>query len=279
MKVNRREFLTFAGFTVAGVTLGRLGRDRILAHETFKESWGDGPGVEQWVRSVCGQCPAGCGLNVRVVDGHAVKIEGNELCPVSRGGLCPKGAAGLQALYDPDRLVGPVQRLGPRGSGRWKRIGWEEALRIVATRLGALRQQGQPQSVVWLTGRQSGMIGQLLRRFCEAYGTPNFLEIPDLYDETSTLVAWATHGIAAPLGYDLEHTAYLLSFGSPILESWRSPVWANRAYGRLRRGRPDRRGRFIQVESRLSPTAAKADEWIPINPGTEAALALGIAHV
>ncbi|OGG54474.1 MAG: hypothetical protein A3F84_10985 [Candidatus Handelsmanbacteria bacterium RIFCSPLOWO2_12_FULL_64_10] len=279
MKVNRRDFLTFAGFTAAGVTLGRLGRDRILARETFKGSSGDGPGVEQWTRSVCGQCPAGCGVQVRLVDGRPVKIEGNALCPVSRGRLCPKGAAGLQALYDPDRLVGPVRRVGPRGSGRWERIDWGEAVRAVATRLSALRQQGRPQGLVYLTGRQPGMMGQALRRFCEAYGSPNLLEAPDLYDEASALVAWVTQGVAAPFGYDLEQTNYLLSFGSPILEAWRSPVWANRAYGRLRRGRPGRRGRFVQVESRLSPTAAKADEWVPIHPGTEAALALGIAHV
>ncbi|MEW6749495.1 MAG: molybdopterin-dependent oxidoreductase [Candidatus Latescibacterota bacterium] len=279
MRVRRREFLQFAGFTVAGLTLGRLGRDRLLAHETFRESWGRGPGVEQRVRSVCGQCAAGCGLEVRLVDGRPVHLEGNPLCPQSRGALCAKGAAGLQAWGDPDRLVGPVRRSGQRGAGRWERIGWEEAVQQVAAHLDALRRGGRPHGLVCLTGRQGGMTGQLLRRFCQAYGSPNVVQIPEPYEDTSALVAWATQGVAAPLGYDLERTNYLLSFGSPILESWRSPVWASRAYGRLRRGRPEHRGRFVQVESRLSPTASRADEWIPVRPGAEAAVALGIAHV
>jgi menaquinone reductase, molybdopterin-binding-like subunit len=277
---SRRDFIKFTGFTAAGVTLGKYLRDYALRYELFNPQWADrGPGIESRKLSVCRQCPAGCGLRVRLVDGDVKKLDGNPLCPVARGTLCPKGQAGVQSLYNPDRLVGPVRRSGPRGSGQWERIGWDEAMQEVQSKLDSLRTEGNPQSVAWIAERNDATQGRLIRRFMRAYGSPNLFEFVDMRDESARLSMNASQGVDEFPAYDMRNVNFIISFGTPVLESWLSPTWMNRQYGRLRRGRPDRRGRLVQIESRMSPTAIAADEWIPIEPGTEAALALAIAHV
>ena len=124
MKVTRRGFLGWTGAAAAAVVTGREGV-RTLADVGAATYEAEVPpqGLEAWVASVCQQCPGGCGILVRTItaieDGkkRAVKIEGNPQHPISRGTLCPEGLAGLQALYDPDRIQGPLKRSGPRGYG------------------------------------------------------------------------------------------------------------------------------------------------------------------
>src|SRR4030067_2364549 len=98
-----------------------------------------GPGIETWENTLCGQCGGGCGSKIRFIDGIPVKREGNSMFPINRGGMCPQGAAGLDTLYHPDRINGPLFRSGNRGSGSWKPISWDEALGMVITRLSKLR--------------------------------------------------------------------------------------------------------------------------------------------
>src|SRR3990167_7528295 len=105
-RLTRRNFLFYGGAAVAGVTLGQVARrqiawadDRAAARES---------GEERWAVSVCRECAASCGVQARLVDGRPVKLEGNPLCPVSRGRLCAKGQAAVEAYYDPDRLTGPA---------------------------------------------------------------------------------------------------------------------------------------------------------------------------
>lgn len=277
-QLNRRNFLKLAGVSAAGITLGTYLADRFIQKMSPAYQI-QGPGIETWMLSICRQCPAACGLRVRLVDGCVKKLDGNPLCPMARGTLCPKGQAAIQALYDPDRLLGPVRRVGPRGANQWARISWPDALAEVRSRLGSLRTQNNPQALAWIAERNDATQGQLIRRFMHAYGSPNLFEFTDLRDEAARAAASFCQGVKEWPAYDFEKTTYVLSLGTPVLEAWLSPTWMARQFGHLRRGRPERRGRFIQVASRLSPTAVKADEWIPINPGTESALALGIAHV
>jgi anaerobic selenocysteine-containing dehydrogenase len=234
---------------------------------------------EVWRSTICQQCQAGCGLLVRVVDGRAVKIEGNPLHPSNKGKICPKAQAGLQVLYDPDRIKGPMRRVGERGEGRWEPISWDEAIGQVVSKLAELRDGGQSHTVVFLTGRVLGQMEGLLARFCQAYGTPNHVTHSSISAATTEVAHWLTQGQRSFFGYDWEHTNYLLSFGVSMLEAWRPTVRNVKAYGHMRRGRPHRRLRMVQVDTRFSITAAKADEWVPIRPGTDGALALGIAYV
>jgi anaerobic selenocysteine-containing dehydrogenase len=274
MKINRRDFLKIgAGAGVAVAVGGGF----------WKWSQFPGPensyGLERWIPTVCGQCIGGCGTLVRVIDGWAVNIAGNPLHPVNRGTLCPKGIAGLQGLYDPDRIRTPLKRKGKRGEGRWDSISWDEALSIVAESLKKLRKNGEPHRLAVLGGRYRGLMRSLWERFLDAFGSPNYIDNQFQWEGPTSEGLFLTQGVYSAPAYDLENVRYLLSFGSGLLESYWSPVQALRAYGQFRRGTPDRRGKLVQIESRLSVTAIKADEWVPIQPGAEGLLALGVANM
>ena len=276
MKINRRDLLKMGGGVAAGMVLGG-GIWRL----TQSPSSGQGlqPGVEQWVPTVCAQCMGGCGILVRRIDGWAVNIVGNPLHPVNRGTLCPKGIAGLQGLYDPDRIRTPLKRLGKRGEGRWQPISWEEAVSTVTESLKKLRQNGEPHRLAVLGGRYRGLMRSLWERFLEAFGSPNYIDNQFQWEGATAEGLYLTQGIYSPPAHDFENARYILSFGSNFLESYWSPVQALRGYGQFRRGRPEQRGRLVQIESRLSVTGMKADEWIPTPPGTESLVALAIANM
>jgi len=278
MESTRRAFLRIAGGTATGLLLARFGArpHLVVAQEQINREWI--PRTPQWVTTICQQCPGGCGVRVKLVQGKAINLEGNPRYPINRGGICPKGIAGLQGLYDPDRIKGPMKQVGGRGSGRWQRLRWEDAIGEVAAKLGALRERGDAHTVAILGGQYRGLMDQLLSRFAQAYGTPNYLR-NRACEEGSAIPHELTQGVHELFGYDLEQTHYVLSFGTSLLEAWWSPVRAALAYGHLRRGGGGTRVKIIQIDPRFSMTAAKADEWVPINPGTDAALALGVAQV
>lgn len=276
MKINRRDFLKMGGG--AGVAIALGGGFWKWSQFPVAEK-PNAPGVEKWVPTVCGQCMGGCGILVRVIDGWAVNIAGNPLHPVNRGTLCPKGIAGLQGLYDPDRIRTPLKRIGKRGEGRWQPISWVEALQMVTSSLKELRKNGESHQLVVLGGKYRGLMRSLWERFLEAFGSPNYIDNQFQWEGTPTEGLFLTQGIYSTPAYDLENVQYLLSFGSELLESYWSPVQALRAYGYFRRGKSGQRGKLVQIEPRLSITGIKADEWIPIQPSAEGVLALGIAHM
>ena len=278
MDFDRRDFLKIiglgtAGTAVSGCSLQGVGTALQLSEEEIRPE----PGPETWVTSTCGLCSGSCGVLVRKIGERAVKVEGNPIHPVNRGRLCPVGQASLQLLYHPDRLHSPLKRAGERGSGKWEKISWEEAMGLMASKLKELRVKGEPHKLVALTGNGSELADRLMVRFLNAYGSPNFLSAQR--EDPSSLSQYLTQGIRERVAYDLENTNYILSFAAPLVEGWLSPIRQMRALAFLRQGRPGRRGKLVQIESRLSATAAKADEWIAIRPGTEGAFALGIAHV
>ena len=276
MKVTRRDFIKMGSGAGVAVALG-AGFWKWSQFPVPEE--GVEPGVERWIPSVCGQCMGGCGILVRMIDGWAVNIAGNPLHPVNRGTLCPKGIAGLQGLYDPDRIRSPLKRIGKRGEDHWQPVSWDEALHLVTEPLKDLRKKGEPHRLAVLGGRYRGLMRSLWERFLESFGSPNYIDNQFQREGTPNEGLYLTQGIHATPAYDFENAQYLLCFGSEILESYWSPVQALAGYGQLRRGRPGQRGKLVYIGPRLSITGIKADEWIPISPGTEGMLALGIAHM
>lgn len=277
--LSRRDFLKGAGALAGGLVLA--GCEDPYALEKPPVPGGEGwiKGEEKWIPSVCGQCQAGCGIRVRVVEGRAVKIEGNPAFPLNRGGLGPKGQAGLQLLYHPDRVRGPMRRDGARGSGRWKPVSWEEAIREVGKALRELRQRGSPEGLVVADGLRRGMGREFWDRFLEAYGSPNHLDHVSTSEGGKVLAMAYMHGIPELPAYDWDRTRYVLGFGASLFESWCQTIHLTRASSYLRRGMPGQRVKFVQVSPRFSVTAMKADEWVPIKPATYGALALGLGHV
>jgi len=279
MTISRRTFLKASGATGATVALASV-TPPLLA-PLFEDGQTEATAQvleEKWVPSVCLQCPAGCGIRVRVVNGRAVKIDGNPLHPINEGRLCPKGQAGLQFLYDPDRIKTPLRRAGERGSGQWEPITWEAAIAEVAAKLKEIRDRGEAHTLVFMSGRNRGQMGGFIDRFMAAYGSPNHAGHSSICEDGSPQAHYLTQGFKAYAGYDWVNTNYVVSFGGSFLEAWRPTTLLLRSYGHMRRGRPNR-FKLVHVDTRYSVTAAKADEWIAIRPGTDGALALAMAHV
>ncbi len=277
---SRREFLKMSALVVG--TSASLGVASNLVSRLEGEGQNDPhletSQTEKIVPTVCFLCSSGCGMLARITDGNLVKLEGNPMHPVNLGALCPKGQAAPELLYNPDRLTGPLRRVGDRGAGKWEKISWEEAVQIVAARLNDLRSAGHPEYSALMYGETRGQMRPLFERFMAAIGSPNTISHNSLNIEAAKLATLFTQGVYDLPVYDLENTKYVLSFGASFLEAGRSPQRMISGFSYLRRGRADR-GKVVVVDPRQGITGAKADEWIPIIPGTDGALILAIANV
>ena len=271
---TRRDFLKVAG-TASAIGVGALALRSVQLPAVEKET-AAGRLPESIVKTTCGMCSCGCGLDVRVVAGKAVKIEGNPLHPLNQGVCCLRAQASLEMLYSPERLEHPMLKDSKDGS--WREIAWDEALRIVSDQLQTLRQQGQAHSVAFLHGEARGQMRGLIERFMQAYGSPNVISQESLGEGAARLASLLTQGINGLPIYDLNHANYVMAFGGNLLESNRHVIGYLAAAAFMRRGRPQR-GKLVAAHPRLGLTGIKADEWVPIRPGTYAALALGMANV
>jgi anaerobic selenocysteine-containing dehydrogenase len=205
------------------------------------------------------------------------KVEGNPAHPLNQGRTCARGQAAPQVVYNPDRLQTPQVLNGPRGSRRYKPISWDEALTLLESRLASLRSS--PAGLAAISGYTSPARAWLLQEFLEAVGSNRcYMQEPAGF-ATLREANRRVFGIAELEYHDIENARYVLCFGANILEAHSSPVRYNLGLARFRQGRPGMRGKFVQVESRFSLTAANADEWLPVRPGAEASVALSIAHV
>ena len=292
--MERRSFLKISAISGAAAALESCGSPehqliRFIPDEDLV------PGIATWKPSVCTLCSAGCGTLVRVMEGDAEvlrngrtglikmglakKLEGNPDHPVNRGKLCARGHAALQVLYHPDRIANPLKRRGSRGSGEFQEISWDDALAELTSHLSEVRSSGDAASLAFLARPLRGQRRELIERFVKAFGAPQPIFYEPLDEAVLRQANLLSFGSAALPTIDLSRADYLISFGADLLGTWNSPVAQSIGYGEMRQGRPGRRGKFVQVESRISQTGANADEWIPCHPGMEGVLALGIAHV
>jgi anaerobic selenocysteine-containing dehydrogenase len=274
MKVDRRSFLSFVLGGAAGTALTPLPWKLTDDLSIWSQNWPWTPipprGETTYVTTTCTLCPGGCGISVRKVDDRVVKIDGLKGHPVSDGGICPLGLSGAQLLYSPTRVRTPLKKV----NGTWREVSWDTAIQEIAAKLQELREKGQPQSVAWVYDSDRGTVAELSKRFLTVYGSPNFIRTPSIQDSYE-LVLYLTQGQRAMAGFDLANATYVLSFGSGVIEGWGTPPFLFRAKSVMQQ----KGGKFSQLDGRLSKTAAKADQFIPIKPGTEGALALGLVHV
>lgn len=237
------------------------------------------PGKADYYASSCRSCPAGCGILVRVSEGRAKKIEGNPIHPVNRGKLCARGQAALQELYHPDRVPQPMKRSGPRGSGEFTKITWEVGLDLLIGKLKTLKREKGAHGLALLTPELRGTMEKLTTGFMRSFGSPNHLSFEPLGPDWLRAANRRSFGQSNLPYYDVAETRYLLSFGADFVESHLSPVQYGYAFGKMRQGRDTVRGHFTYVGGRMSLTAASADRWMPARPGSEGALALGMARL
>jgi molybdopterin-containing oxidoreductase family iron-sulfur binding subunit len=264
-KMSRREFLLLAAGASVAAAAERGGKnaDQLIPYVVPPE--GIRPGAWTTYATTCRECPAGCGMHVRVTEGRPIKAEGNPDHPVNRGGLCARGQSCVQGLYDPDRLQGVLHR-GAKSS-------WEAAISDIAGRLSA------GGKVAVLSDLQTGALAEVMERFAAAFGTQRPLFYEPFDYEPLRMAHDALFGLPVIPTYDLESCEFIISFGADFLETWISPVEYARQFARMHSFCDGKIGRMVYVGPRLSMTAANADDFLMAPPGAEHDVALAMLQV
>jgi len=220
------------------------------------------------VCTTCYMCACRCGIKVHLKDGALRYIEGNRDHPVNRGVLCAKGAAGIMHQHSPAKLTQPLRRTGPRGSGEFAPISWDEALDLAAEWLGAIRRS-DPRKLAFFTGRDQSQA--LTGWWASQFGTPNYAAHGGFCSVNMAAAGMYTLGgsfweFGEP---DWERTRYFVLFG----------VAEDHASNPIKRGLGLLKARGVKVVS-INPVrtgySAVADEWLPITPGTDGLLVLAL---
>src|SRR5262245_41057058 len=232
------------------------------------------PSADRVACTTCYMCACRCGIKVHLKDGRIRYIEGNRDHPVNKGVLCGKGSAGLMNQYSPARLSSPLLRVGPRGSGEFREISWDEAMAIAVDWLGKIRAR-DPRELAFFTGRDQSQA--LTGWWAQQFGTPNYSAHGGFCSVNMAAAGLYTLGgsfweFGEP---DWERTHYFMMFG--VAEDHDSnPIKIG--LGKLK-GRPaDARAKFISVNPIRTGYSAIADEWIGIRPGTDGLFILALIH-
>ncbi len=229
-----------------------------------------GSGIEVG-KSICTICDpqTQCGLDLFLKDGRIIKVEGSREHPYNAGTLCAKGAALRQYVYSADRLRTPLKRTGPRGSGQFQPISWDEALTTIAAKLREIKEETGPEGVAFFAG-YTKYFRPYLKRLAHAFGSPNYLTESSTCHTATAMAQTLVFG--QPGGPDLKNTNCLLVWSA-------NPFHTNPGNARaILRGR-ERGMKLIVVDPRQTPTTAQADIHLPVRPGTDGALALAMAGV
>ncbi len=267
---SRRTFLKVLGATGVAAGLG-LGQTSQEVNPRFERAEAAPAKDIREIATVCHLCVGNCGIVATVADGRVIKIDGNPKDPNNRGRLCPRGQAALQLAYDPYRLRYPMERAGERGEGKWKRITWDEALKKVADRLRPIKEK-YPERLTFARGRD--MMSDYTQRFVKAFGSPNYIAhdaICMCNRQTAYLLSW---GDGWPYA-DYANSRYIVIVGSnPAVANITPTGNAERLADAKAQG-----ATIICADPRLSETAARATQWIPIVPGTDGAFLMGLINV
>jgi len=268
-------------------------RAGIKPNPAGRAKWGREAG--EWIPSCCNMCGGQSGILVHVVNGVVEKIEPNHWNPnnysnissdffdgytekygcAEGGALCAKGNAGIMQLYDPDRVKKPLKRGNPSkqpgADPNWQEISWEQALDEIAGKMRALRDAGEAHKLLWISEDHS--FTHIQSDFCKLFGTPNYCNHSNLCDVARKASFKTVMGDERPLA-DFIQAKFILLFG------WNPGGAIKWVYLPRILGHGIERGaRLVVVDPYLSDTAARAQEWVPIRPGTDGALALALGHV
>ena len=286
--ISRRDFLKLAG--VGAATTAVLTGCGPAARFVQREPYTKMPeytynGLSTYYATTCRECSAGCGLVVRTMQGRAIKVEGNPNNPVNLGKTCARGQAALEGLYNPNRVSGPIKHsrgdalVGANNKNIDSNMSWDDAIQVVAEALS----KNQPGEIAFLMGLAPDHLFDLVTDLTKAIGAsaPIRFGALGMFEARTTLMQASNDlfGQSALPFFDMGSSDLMFSFGANFLETWLSPVAQTRAYSKMRRPAPNQRGYFVQFEARLSQTGAKADEWIPLVPGTEGLVALALGRL
>lgn len=268
-KLSRRKFLGLSSCALAAATVGSQVKVlRALAETGDVSALKELPGKD--VFTSCGMCVNKCGVIARVRNGVIEKLDPNPNFIKSRAMLCARGNAGVKVAYDPDRLKYPLIRTGERGEGKFRRASWDEALKLVADKMNGIAEK-YTRAGVMFASTEGTFQEHFFLQLAECFGSPNTVRHPTL------CLASNIQGFSATFGTfpnaDVLNSDYIMMFGANRSEALITPDSID-----LLKGDGGRR-KLIYLDPRFTKTAAKADEWLPIRPGTDLAFVLALLNV
>jgi len=263
--VRRREFLKVLGASGAAAAtigctsenVGKLIPYLVSPDETV-------PGVSTYYATTCRECSAACGVIAETRDGRAIKLEGNPEHPLNRGGLCARGQAALQGLYNPDRFRGPLVKQ----NGTWERASWDDAINIVSQRL--TNGRASAGNAVFVNQHESGSFPTFLDQWLAAFGMRPHLSVDLEADHAVMEANRRAYGVSWPR-LNFADAKLIVSFGADFLEGWGASVPQQLDFADAR-AKLETAPRFVYVGPRRSLTGLNADQWIPCAPGAELAI-------
>ncbi len=277
VEMSRRKFLQgTVAMSVAGGTA--ISATNLLASDDThdkKLTITTKTGVAKEVREVptlCEMCVNKCAAIARVEDGVITKLDPNPMFPKSKNMLCPRGNAGIQALYDPDRLKSPMIRTGEKGEGKFKKVTWDEAFKYITEKTVKILDEEEDNRSSFLFCAGEGMAEHTFKTFFQAFGSGNWL------NHASICLQTVASGYGVTIGAypqtDLENAEYIIMAGANRAEAIVTPDTMD-VFKRTK----GRGAKLICVDPRFTNTAAKADKWLAINPGTDLAFVLALTYV
>lgn len=273
-RISRRALLKAAGITAGAATAAGIARDplaTLVRAETPQAAL-----TEDLVPTLCWVGKDNCGILARRVNGRVIALEGNPAHPRNLGTLCPKGIAQITALYDPHRVRSPLIRTNAKGiPGEWRPASWDEALGIVGARIKDVRARDR-RLLIWQAGRSHSR-AVYNTAFVRAIGatTPSRSVYCFFAGARATEYTLGPQGVLHP---DFRNTRYLLAWGWNITNAGGNHLcnitWSQQLVAARARGL-----KVVAIDPRLRGAGPFADEWLPVRPGTDLALALGFCHV
>ena len=269
--LSRRAFLQATGALSAGLALDAEAFGLVPLGRTT----GARPdaGGEKLIPTFCAMCgpSAGCGILAKVVDGKFVGIESFPECPINDGVNCAKAHSAPQWVYSPERLKYPLKRIGAKGEGKFQRISWDEAITIIADKLMEQKARYGPESLGILSPARRSY-SDYLYRFLMTHGSPNYGHSGIC---GAQLMFTFTYTLGAPTSPDYDHADLMLIWGKQPVFSGASKRSVSKLIAAKERG-----CKFITIKPTLEPDGAVTNSlWVPVRPGTDAALALAMLHV
>ena len=265
IELDRRTFIKGAGAGGASCALATLLPGSLAALEQKPLQ-----GVGKEVASICEMCSTRCPISARVIDGKNVFIQGNSAAKSFGGKVCARGGAGHSLLYDPQRIVKPLRRVGERGEGKWEEISWQEAYKTIANKLNTIKQQHGPEAVAFSS--KSGSLSGHLFHLGKAFGSPNTFTHASTCPGGYVIAAKAMFG--TKVKRDLGNSKYIINFGHNLYEGINMSETRGLMKAQMSKG-----AKLVVFEPRFSVVADKADEWFAIRPGTDVTVALALCHV
>ncbi|HCA0683320.1 TPA: thiosulfate reductase PhsA [Citrobacter freundii] len=264
MSISRRNFLRGVGIGCSACAIGSFPPGALARNspESIK-------GKTSLTPSLCEMCSYRCPIQAQVINNKTVFIQGNPNAPQQGTRVCARGGSGVSLVNDPHRIVKPMKRTGPRGSGEWQVISWEQAYKEIAEKMTAIKTQHGPQGVVFSS--KSGSLSGHLFQLATAFGSPNTFTHASTCPAGKSIAAKVMMG--GDLAMDIANTRYMVSFGHNLYEGIEVAETHELMMAQ------EKGAKMVSFDPRLSVFSSKADEWHALKPGGDLPVLMAMCHV